>query len=98
MGDAHAIIPFADEHHKVPALAEAGYWIPLKGDYTYDGFVHMSKSDSIIFLDDEMWTDLPYAHQIQLARKRYGWDRRLMEEGTPDNSGQHGSWRCDTSR
>eukprot|EP00618_Florenciella_parvula_P006778 CAMPEP_0119478012 /NCGR_PEP_ID=MMETSP1344-20130328/7948_1 /TAXON_ID=236787 /ORGANISM="Florenciella parvula, Strain CCMP2471" /LENGTH=511 /DNA_ID=CAMNT_0007512153 /DNA_START=206 /DNA_END=1742 /DNA_ORIENTATION=- len=115
--DAHAIVPFADEHYKVPALAETGYyqgtmqntydadwwmdsflkpiveneylsriaytitwtdyaedcyWIPLEGDYTYDGFVRMSKSENVLFLDDSDWVNLPYATQIQKARKKEG--------------------------
>ena len=142
--DAHAVVPFADERKKVPALAETGYykgivqndydsawwmdsflkpiaeneylhriayaltwtnyankcyWIPLEWDYTYDGFVRMSKSPNVFFLDDEEWVDLPYAHNIQLSRKNEGWDRRLSSEdgvgmrtGNPDN---HGTWRCE---
>ena len=70
--------------------AEDCYWIPLEGDYTYDGFVRMSKSENVLFLDDADWVNLPYAHQIQKARKEQGWSRRL----DAGNTEQHGAWRC----
>lgn len=62
------------------------YWIPLKGDYTYDGFVHMAHSPEVLFIDDTRWVNLPYSHSIQLARKQDGWSRRLesVEEDMND--------------
>lgn len=62
------------------------YWIPLEGDYTYDGFVHMAHSPEVLFIDDTRWVNLPYSHSIQLARKEDGWSRRLEsdENNIPD--------------
>lgn len=71
------------------------YWIPLRGDATYDSFIHMSKSENVLFLNDKAWTDLPYAHEVQLAREKYLWDRRkLYEPKQGPNSYNRGAKRC----
>ena len=60
------------------ALTRLGFGLKQRLIRTNIHFIH--DSDNVLFVDDTLWTDLPYAHQIQLARKEYGWTRRLTEE------------------
>ena len=90
--------------------ADDCFWIPLMGDYTYDGFVHMAKSPNLMWLEDDRWSGMPYAESIQIARKGKEWSRKLAEEAGQDlevprrydddahmlgNVHEHGYWRCD---
>lgn len=82
--------------------ASGCYWIPLRGEYTFDGFIHMANSPNVIWLEDGSWTSLDYSNAIRMARESYGWSRRLDEGDTYDypqpstsgNNNDHGWWRC----